>query len=82
LSTLVFIAVGKPTQLLLLAGMINGLILPVALATLLIAGSQPALMNNYRHPRWMQWAGWLVVFVMGWMGFGAVQEWLNGTLFR
>ena len=82
LSTLVFVAVGKPAQLLLLAGMINGLILPIALGTLLIAGNKPSLMKDYRHPLWMQLAGWLVVAVMGWMGIGAVQEWLNGTLFK
>jgi len=82
LSTLFFVAVGKPAQLLLLAGMINGLILPIALGTLLIAGNKPSLMKDYRHPLWMQLAGWLVVLVMGWMGMGAVQEWLNGTLFK
>lgn len=81
-TTVVFVAVGKPTQLLLLAGMINGLILPVALGTLLIAGNKPSLMKGYRHPIWMQLAGWLVVVVMGWMGMGAVREWLNGTLFH
>jgi Mn2+/Fe2+ NRAMP family transporter len=81
-STLFFVAVGKPAQLLLLAGMINGLILPIALGTLLIAGNNVNLMKGYKHPIWMQVAGWLVVIVMGWMGLGAVRDWLQGTLFR
>ncbi len=68
ISTLVFVFIGKPRQLLLLAGMVNGLILPFALAVLLIACTKPRLMNGYRHPVWMQVAGWVVVGVMGWMG--------------
>ncbi len=75
LSTLVFVFVGKPRQLLLLAGMVNGLILPLALGVLLIACTRPRLMNGYRHPVWMQAAGWIVVGVMGWMGSVAVAEW-------
>jgi Mn2+/Fe2+ NRAMP family transporter len=62
--------------------MINGLILPIALGTLLIAGNNVNLMKGYKHPIWMQVAGWLVVIVMGWMGLGAVRDWLQGTLFR
>ncbi len=76
LSTIVFISIGKPRDLLLLAGMVNGLILPLALAVLLIACTQARLMKGYRHPVWMQAAGWVVVLVMGWMGCVAIAEWL------
>ena len=76
ISTFVFVFIGKPRQLLLLAGMINGLILPLALGVLLIACTKTRLMNGYRHPVWMQAAGWIVVVVMGWMGSLAVAEWL------
>lgn len=72
LSTLVFIAIGKPTQLLIAAGVINGLILPFGLAIILVAASKPRLMKNYRHPLWMQLAGWIVVAVMGVMGAKAI----------
>ena len=72
LSTLVFVWIGKPRQLLLLAGMVNGLILPIALAVLLIACTKNRLMKGYRHPVWMQAAGWVVVVVMGWMGCLAI----------
>ncbi|WP_235918403.1 NRAMP family divalent metal transporter [Sediminibacterium soli] len=75
LSTGIFVAIGKPRQLLLLAGLVNGFILPLALAVLLVACTKPKLMNGYRHPLWMQVAGWAVVAVMGWMSCAAVIEW-------
>jgi len=31
-------------------------------------------MKGYKHPLWMQLAGWVVVAVMGWMGLRAIQE--------
>lgn len=74
LTTAVFVAVGKPTELLLLAGGLNGLILPIALSIMLIAATRRPLMGDYKHPIWMQFAGWVVVGVMGWMGAIAVQE--------
>lgn len=74
LTTCVFVWVGKPTELLIFAGAINGLILPVALAIILIAASQKRIMQGYKHPLWMQLAGWIVVGVMGWMGGVAIQE--------
>lgn len=76
LSTLVFVFIGKPRQLLIFAGAINGLILPLALAIVLIAATRSRLMKGYRHPLWMQLAGWVVVLAMGWMGVLAVSEWL------
>lgn len=65
LSTGVFVLIGKPTQLLVVAGAVNGLILPVALGIVLVAATSRRLMGPYRHPRWMLAAGWAVVLVMG-----------------
>jgi Mn2+/Fe2+ NRAMP family transporter len=76
-STMVFVWVGKPKELLIAAGAINGLILPVALAIVLIAATRKRLMNGYRHPLWMQIAGWIVVVVMGWMGTVAIMDWIK-----
>ncbi|MET0464802.1 MAG: NRAMP family divalent metal transporter [Chitinophagaceae bacterium] len=73
-TTFVFVAVGRPTELLLLAGAVNGLILPVALSIMLIAATKPRIMQDYKHPVWMQVTGWTVVAVMGWMGGIAIQE--------
>ena len=77
LTTCVFVIVGKPTQLLLLAGAVNGLILPIALAIILIAATNKSLMKGYKHPLWMQAAGWIVVIVMGWMGAVTIHESLS-----
>ena len=77
LSTLVFLWIGKPRQLLLLAGVINGCILPIALGILLIACTRKKLMKGYTHPIWMQAAGWVVVLVMGWMGCLAIAGWVR-----
>ena len=77
ISTAVFIAIGKPRDLLLFAGAVNGLILPVALAVILIAAGREKLLKGYRHPLWMRLAGWMVVVIMGWMGTKAVLEWIQ-----
>jgi Mn2+/Fe2+ NRAMP family transporter len=74
LSTIIFVWVGRPKQLLILAGAVNGLILPVALSIILIAATQSKLMKGYRHPLWMQLAGWVVVAAMSWMGYQAIVE--------
>jgi Mn2+/Fe2+ NRAMP family transporter len=74
LTTCVFVFIGRPRELLLLAGAINGLILPVALAIILLAATKRRIMKDYKHPLWMQVAGWMVVAVMSWMGFMTVEE--------
>ncbi len=68
LSTIIFMWIGNPVLLLIVAGALNGLILPVALAVILIAARKVEITAGYRHPIWMQIAGWLVVLVMSWMG--------------
>ncbi|MEO6328909.1 MAG: NRAMP family divalent metal transporter [Ginsengibacter sp.] len=73
-TTLVFVFVGRPRQLLILAGAVNGLILPVALGIILIAATQKRLMKGYQHPLWMQLSGWVVVVAMSWMGYLAILE--------
>ncbi|GAC1416590.1 MAG: divalent metal cation transporter [Flavisolibacter sp.] len=74
ISTCIFIYIGKPRQLLLFAGAINGMILPFALTVILVAATKPRLMKDYRHPLWMQIAGWSVVAVMGYMGCMALGQ--------
>ena len=76
ISTLVFVIIGRPKQLLLFAGAVNSLILPVALAIILIAATNKKLLNGYAHPLWMQVSGWVVVVAMGWMGVEAITEML------
>lgn len=73
-STVIFVAIGNPVTLLILAGAVNGLILPVALAVMLLAANNSSVMKQYRHPRFLQLIGWLVVAAMAYMGFITIQQ--------
>ena len=64
LSTIIFLLVGRPVTILVWAGTINGFILPVGLAIVLLASRKRSIVGEYRHPIWLQAAGWLVVAVM------------------
>lgn len=74
LSTFIFITIARPVTLLILAGAINGLILPMALAIILVASRNKQLLHNYRHPVILQIIGWLVVAVMTWMGVLTIRQ--------
>jgi Mn2+/Fe2+ NRAMP family transporter len=74
LSTGIFVVIGKPKELLIAAGAVNGFILPVALSIILIAATKPRLMKEYKHPLWMQVAGWLVVAFMSGMVVVTIRE--------
>jgi Mn2+/Fe2+ NRAMP family transporter len=68
ISTLSFVLIGKPVKVLLLVGAINGLILPIALGTLLVAAYKKSIVGEYKHPLWLTISGVLVVIVMALMG--------------
>lgn len=63
-STVIFALVGRPVQVLVVVGTLNGFILPIALALMLLAVRKSSLMKDYKHPVWLQIAGWAVVVVM------------------
>src|SRR5688572_24702183 len=63
-STVVFLLVGQPVKVLVWAGTINGFILPIGLALVLLASRKRSIVGDYAHPLWLQIAGWLVVAVM------------------
>ncbi len=63
-STTVFIAVGKPVQVLVWVGTLNGFILPISLTIMLLASRRKRLVGDYKHPALLQIAGWLVVLLM------------------
>ncbi len=74
ISTCVFIIIGKPKELLLFAGLINGFILPFALAIMLIASRRIPILKQYKYPLWIEVAGWLVVILMGSMSVYALMD--------
>ena len=63
-STLVFLTVGNPVSVLLWAGKLNGFILPIGLALVLLASRHTKVMKGYVHSTLLQIAGWLVVVIM------------------
>jgi Mn2+/Fe2+ NRAMP family transporter len=73
-STIIFISNGNPVKLLILAGAVNGIILPIALTVILIAAAKTSIMLQYKHPLWMQIAGWVVVVTMSWMSVVIIQQ--------
>jgi Mn2+/Fe2+ NRAMP family transporter len=67
-SLLFFLTVGRPVRLLVLAGGLNGLVLPVTLGVVLLAARRRDLTGGYRHPRVLLaagWAAWLVTLGAG-----------------
>jgi Mn2+/Fe2+ NRAMP family transporter len=66
-STIVFVAVGKPVKILILVGALNGLILPISLGVMLIAAYKPKIVGDYKHPMWMTIFGLLIVVIMAGM---------------
>jgi Mn2+/Fe2+ NRAMP family transporter len=78
-STIIFLIVGKPVSLLIIAGALNGLILPITLGTILIASKRKSIVGDYKHPNWMLWFGILAVVVTIVTGIFSLQS--LGTLF-
>ncbi|MCI7343008.1 MAG: divalent metal cation transporter [Fusobacterium necrophorum] len=67
-STLILIFLGKPVKLLVLAGSLNGLILPITLAITLIAAKKQDIVGKYKHSNILFLLGWLVVLVTAYIG--------------
>lgn len=63
-STIVFVLVGNPVKILVWVGTLNGFILPVGLAIILLASSKARLMGTYKHSILLQVVGWVVVVAM------------------
>lgn len=68
ISTIIFVLVGNPVKLLVFAGALNGLILPVTLAVMLIAVYKKSIVGDYKHPAWLTAFGAFIVLMMGYMG--------------
>lgn len=63
-STAVLATVGRPAQILVLVGTLNGLILPISLGLILLAAYKTSIVGDYKHPLWMTAAGLIVVVLM------------------
>lgn len=69
ISTTISVTFGRPVKLLIFAGSINGLILPLALISVLLAAFRKDILGDYRHPKWMALCGYLMAAFTFWMGF-------------
>ncbi len=63
-STIIFVTIGKPVDLLIIAGAVNGVILPIALSTMLIAAYKPTIVGDYKQPILLTSIGAIIVIVM------------------
>ena len=63
----------QATPVLIWAGTVNGVLMPVVFGVVLIAAHRPNLMGAYRHPRWIGAYGALVWAVTVYLAYRAVR---------
>lgn len=79
-STIVFIIAGKaPATLLIVAGAVNGLILPVGFGVLMFVATffAKSLLKGYKYPLWLiiiGWASWLLTIYLGVMSLSGIAK--------
>ncbi|MFD0900053.1 NRAMP family divalent metal transporter [Actinomadura sediminis] len=78
-STVIYLLLGTaPAKLLVLAGALNGLILPFGLAVVLwVAARRRDLLGGYRFPKWLLVLGvaaWLLSLYLGWNALSGLDE--------
>lgn len=78
ISTLIFATIGKPAQVLVLVGTLNGLVLPIALIIILFAAYRKNIIGDYRHPVWMAAFGWIVAIAMSILSVITIGKFLAG----
>lgn len=72
-STVVMAIAGNPATLLILAGSLNGLILPVTLGICLVASQKKSIMGeNYKHPKLFLILGIIVVLITAYLGIASL----------
>jgi len=75
ISTFIFLTIGKPVKLLVVAGSLNGLILPIALGIILIASTKKNIVGDYKHSKWLMYLGYIVVIlavIAGYQSLGGI----------
>lgn len=69
ISTIIFVAVGRPVTVLVIVGSLNGLILPVTLGAMLLAARNKKIVGTeYHHPMWLLIFGILAMLVSAYAG--------------
>lgn len=74
-STVIMTLLGQPATLLVLAGSVNGLILPLTLLTVILASRNKSIVGeNYKHPMILIVLGICVVLLTGYSGIKALPK--------
>lgn len=78
-SGAIYVSLGQPpATLLILAGALNGLILPVGFGIIVwIALRRADLLGGYTYPKWLAYLGlaiWLLTLYLGWQSLGGIAE--------
>ena len=72
-STLVMAVLGGAKKMVIFAGAVNGLILPISLCCMLLACRNPKVVGKeYRHPIALYVLGWIVVLFSGYLAITAL----------
>ena len=66
-SAAVFSFIGQPVKVLIVVGALNGLILPLVMACMLLASQKKQIVGDYHHPKFLLVSGWLVFAIMTYM---------------
>jgi Mn2+/Fe2+ NRAMP family transporter len=61
IALIVFLLVGKPVNILVVVGALNGFILPIALTLVLLGSMNKKIIGEYKHPKWLIGFGILVI---------------------
>lgn len=74
-STVTMALIGQPAKLLVLAGALNGLILPVTLSVCLAASQKKDIMGkDYKHPVWLLVLGIIVAMAAAYLGITSLKN--------
>ncbi|MBQ6686173.1 MAG: divalent metal cation transporter [Firmicutes bacterium] len=76
-STIMMVVVGSAAQLLIIAGAVNGLILPIALGSMLLASRNKKIVGDYKHPTILLILGIIVVLISAYSGIMALPSILD-----
>lgn len=79
-STAVLATIGRPAQVLVFVGTLNGLILPVSLGLILLAAYKTKIVGDYKHPAWMTVCGIIVVIAMAVLSGMTLIKYINGLI--
>jgi Mn2+/Fe2+ NRAMP family transporter len=77
LSLSLFIVFDNPVQVLIAAGALNGIILPLSLSLILIGATNKKLMGTYQHPQWLHGLGWAVVVATAGLTAVTLSRWIT-----